>query len=267
MYMDLVQLLAWAEGRDPKAPFTLVTLVEIDGSVPQRVGAHMVVTLDGEQQGTVGGGNLEYRLVALAREMLAQRQEARCVALDLGADLGMACGGQVRAMLEPFGNRHPVVIYGCGHVCRALAPLLVSLEFDVTVVDDRPEWADSSAFPPSVKVECEEMVGHARKLGDLSQAFALVMTRGHLFDFEVLKELLQHAPGYLGVMGSASKRMTVGSMLQSLGLVDAASPHEALAAFPALHMPVGLPIGSRTPPEIAVSVAAELVQQRAERGK
>lgn len=266
MHKDLVQLLTWAEGREPRQPYTLVTLVEVDGSVPQRAGAHMIVMADGTQEGTVGGGALEYRLAALAREMLAQRQDARCIALDLGKDLGMACGGQVRAMLEPFGNLQPVTIYGCGHVCRALAPLLVSLDFAVTVVDDRPEWADPAAFPSLVSVVCEDMVVHSRRQHPSSGVFFLVMTRGHQSDFEVVKELLVHTPKYLGVMGSAHKRSVVGGLLCTLGLSDASSPEEALAAFPPLHMPVGLPIGSRTPAEIAVSVAAELVKLRAEKG-
>ncbi len=257
MHTELIHLLTWAEQQTPKMPYALVTLVEIAGSVPQRVGARIVVLLDGRQEGTVGGGNLEFRLAGLAREMLQKRQSACAVTLNLASDLGMACGGRVVALLEPFGNRHPVLIYGAGHVCRALVPLLVGIEFDVTVVDDRPEWADPAAFPEGVNVVCGDPVGHAESASDLSATRVLVMTRGHEFDFGLVKTLLPRAPLYLGVMASKSKRHAFQLKLEEAGI--------KVEQHPNLFMPVGLSIGSRTPAEIGVSIAGQLIQHRFER--
>lgn len=255
MHVELIELLQWAQSLQPRVPYALITLTEVAGSVPQRVGAHLVVTIDGRQLGTVGGGNLEFRLTELAREMLRLRAPAHAVTLNLGADLAMACGGQATALLEPFGNRHPVLIYGAGHVCRALVPLLRSVEFDVSVVDDRPEWADPTAFPEGVQVTCADPVLHVSQQDALQDVRVLVMTRGHEFDFSLVCALLPKVPLYLGVMASKSKKHSFQKKLEESGIL--------VEAHPNLFMPVGLPIGSQTPSEIAVSIAGQLILHRA----
>lgn len=255
MHAELFHLLQWAQAQQPSVPYALITLTEITGSVPQRVGAHLVVTLDGRQEGTVGGGALEYRLAELAREMLRLRADAHTVTMNLGPDLGMACGGRVSALLEPFGNRHPVLVYGAGHVCRALVPLLKTVEFEVTVVDDRPEWANPEAFPEGVKVLRTDPVQHAVQAANLGDVRVLVMTRGHEFDFSLVAALLPKAPLYLGVMASKTKKHAFQKKLEEAGIV--------VENHPNLFMPVGLPIGSQTPAEIAVSIAGQLIHHRA----
>ena len=239
---------AVGEGR----PFVLVTLVETIGSAPRPVGSRMLVFANGRIRGTVGGGTLEHRLIEEALLVLGSGKPG-LIRLDLMADLQMTCGGRVAAFLEPIELPVPVVIFGAGHVARALAPLLVQLEFDVVTVDDRADWADPSAFPHEVRVRCQEFPLAARELVDPQQTLVVIMTRDHENDVPILREILPRNPVYVGILASKSTRNHVEEQLFREGIsLDQ----------PAVHVPIGVPIGSKSPTEIAVSIAAELVSVR-----
>lgn len=248
-YMQI--LLDTLHGREP---FAQVTLIETTGSAPQETGARMMVRADGSIEGTVGGGAVEFRLIKEATEAL-QDGKSRLLHLDLSKDVGMCCGGAVRAFVEPVRLATPLVIFGCGHVCRALAPMVVRLGFALTVVDDRPEWADPLAFPEGTEVVCDSLESYCHKVEALERSFILVMTRSHSFDFQVLHHFVDRNPAYLGIMASKSKALRFRTDLEK----EAGIAAELLDR---VAMPVGLKIGSRTPEEIAVSVAAQLVQER-----
>ncbi len=150
-----------------------------------------------------------------------------------------------------------VYLFGGGHVARELAPLLARLDFCFMVLDDRAEFAVPADFPGAKEVLCADF-GHildavAPGAGD----YAVVMTRGHLFDLDVQKQLLTTPVGYIGVMGSRKKKEFVFERLREAGFSD--------WALSRIVTPVGLPLGGETPAEIALSVAAQLVQLRAER--
>jgi xanthine dehydrogenase accessory factor len=237
-----------------KEPFAQVTLIEVVGSAPQEAGARMLVRQDGSIEGTVGGGAVEFRLMQEATEAL-QDGKSRLVYLNLNDDVGMCCGGAVRAFVEPVKLATPLVIFGCGHVSRALAPLVVRLGFALTVVDDRPEWADPKAFPEGLEVVCDSLEGYCDKVEYVERSFLLVMTRSHSFDFQILAHFVDKNPAYLGIMASKSKSARFRKDLAS----EAGVSKELLDR---VSMPVGVKIGSRTPEEIAVSIAAQLVQER-----
>jgi xanthine dehydrogenase accessory factor len=234
--------------------FALVTLVEITGSAPQEVGARMLVRPDGSIEGTVGGGALEFHLVAQAKEALNDGRP-RLLSIHLKDDVGMCCGGAVKAFVEPVQTATPLVIFGCGHVCRTLAPLVSRLGFALTVVDDRPEWADPAAFPENTRVLCQDIGSVCQEITRSGEPFVLAMTRGHSFDFEILRTLVDKGLPYLGIMASKSKARTFCKRLVDEHGVDP-------ALLDRVAMPVGLPIGSQTPEEIAVSIAAQLIQER-----
>lgn len=237
-----------------KEPFAQVTLIEVIGSAPQETGARMMVRADGSIVGTVGGGALEFRLMKEAAEAL-QDGKSRLLHLNLHEDVGMCCGGAVRAFVEPVRLATPLVVFGCGHVSRALAPLVVRLGFALTVVDDRPEWADAKAFPEGTEVVCESLEGYCHKVAALERTFILVMTRSHSFDFQILHHFVDKNAAYLGIMASKSKSHRFRTDLETEAGIDT-------ALLDRVSMPVGIKIGSQTPEEIAVSIAAQLVQER-----
>ncbi|MEM6981119.1 MAG: XdhC family protein, partial [Planctomycetota bacterium] len=128
---------------DAATPFVTVTLIKADGSVPQDVGASIIVTRDGLDHGTVGGGRVETAALKHAAEMLKGDQRNELLEWNLNLDLGMTCGGRVTFFFQRVDTAAwPIVVFGAGHVAQALTRLLTTLPCQVTCVDSRPEWVE-----------------------------------------------------------------------------------------------------------------------------
>ncbi len=148
----------------------------------------------------------------------------------------------------------PLVVLGAGHVGRALARVAATADFEVTVVDDRPEFADPKALPWASRVLCRPLAGAIEAVSPGPDAFVVVCTRGHLGDAVCAEEALRSPVRYVGVIGSRRKRAATLKRLREAGV-----PEERLAA---LRLPVGLDLGAETPGEIAVAVVAEMIRLR-----
>ncbi|MDA8744440.1 xanthine dehydrogenase accessory protein XdhC [Rubripirellula amarantea] len=238
-------------------PFVAVTMVEAIGSTPQDAGSKMLVDANGLVHGTVGGGKVEFHAIEFAKEMLAD--PSRCRALvdwNLQRDIGMTCGGLVKLYFEVYNRDHwHVVVFGAGHVAQALLKVLGTLDCHVTCVDTRIEWMKRIDDHPRLTKKCvDDLTTVAATL--TSNDYVICMTMGHSTDRPVLATLFQNAisPAYLGVIGSKSKRGVLERELREEG-IDA----ETAASF---LCPIGLPIGSNQPAEIAISISAQLLQHR-----
>ena len=238
-------------------PFVSVTVVDTLGSTPQDRGSKMLVTTEGRVFGTVGGGKIETRAIEEAKSLLTDSAapKTRFHQWSLEKDIGMTCGGTVRVYFEAFNvTRWNIVVFGAGHVAQALVPLLVGLDCRVTCIDPRQEWLDRLPQSPKLsRVHTSDMPAEVAKIPDGS--FVLLMTMGHTTDKPILLEILRSRSfPYLGVIGSNSKAKRLRQDIDAAGL-----PEEAKRAF---FCPVGLPIGSDAPHEIAISVAAQLIGER-----
>lgn len=239
-------------------PCVSVTLVKASGSVPQVTGAKMLVTDEGLHHGTIGGGKLEKRTLEEAVELLRNPDPAistRLVEWSLGQDIGMTCGGSVTMFFECFNpNNWQIVIFGAGHVAQALIPMLLQLDCRITCIDPRPQWLEK--LPASSKLNCvlsADMPAEVRQLPE--QSFVALITMGHATDRPILLEILKTRQfPYVGVIGSRAKAVRLQKDVLEAGL-----PAEARNAF---HCPIGLDLGSNHPQEIAISIAAQLIQQR-----
>lgn len=234
-------------------PFVAVTLVDAHGSTPQDAGSKMIVTPCGLEHGTVGGGRIEAKAIDAALALMAERGRTKFVDWNLKADVGMTCGGRVRLYFESVNvNVWPIVIFGAGHVTQALAKLLDDLPCAVTCIDPRAEWL--ARLPESTATRCVE--DPAEEVAGLpDEAFVLCMTQGHRSDFPVLQRIFElgRTFPFLGVIGSAAKAAVLRRELRDVGIADDAID---------FCCPVGLPIGSNHPAEIAVSIAAQLLEVR-----
>jgi xanthine/CO dehydrogenase XdhC/CoxF family maturation factor len=159
-----------------------------------------------------------------------------------------------------FGELHsvadPLIIFGAGHIAVPLANLACELGFDVTVLDDREDFAQPARFAEGVRVLHLDLAEPLRDTSVSAQTFVVMLTRAHKHDFDCLRILLQQSvlPRYIGMIGSTRRvRAAFKALLQ--GGVS----RELLAH---VHAPVGIDIGAETPAEIAVSIAAELIQVR-----
>lgn len=243
------------------APFVLVILVEALGSTPQDTGAKMLVTPAGLHAGTVGGGRVEAKAIAVAQELLAasagDRARPKFVNWTLKGDVGMTCGGAVKLYFEPHpagGTSWSIAIFGAGHITQALLPVLLPLPCSITVIDPRPEWIARLPRAWNLRTECDE--DSASIVDRLpSDTFLLCMTQGHRTDRPVLARALssRNFP-YLGCIGSEAK----ATVLRQELVADGLSPERA-GQF---HCPVGLAFGTNSPHEIALSIAAQLLSER-----
>lgn len=233
-------------------PAALVTVIGVGGSAPRDATARMLVYEDGTIVGTIGGGEWERRVIAQAVDAIENRRSRRYAA-HLTRDLGMCCGGAMEAFIEPLRSRERLHIFGAGHVGGAVAGLARSLDYEVSVYDDRDEWLTPERFP-----DCERIEGDPLKnLPDTGPLdYLLIVTHSHQLDQALLQRLIERPCAYLGMIGSRAK------VAKFFVRLRAADMDEGL--FERVSAPVGLDISAETPMEIAVSICAEMVRVRRE---
>lgn len=237
-------------------PFVMVTLVDVIGGAPQNPGSKMLVTHEGLYAGTVGGGKVEFKAINEAKALLETRStKTSFVEWNLKKDVGMSCGGIVRIYFEALhSNPWKIAVFGAGHVANALIPHLLALDCQVQCVDPRKEWL--SKLPQSRKLKIthtEDMVSEVKHLDP--DTFVLLMTMGHSSDLPILLEILRTKKfPYLGVIGSRAKAARIKKDIEEANL-----PPSCKEAF---YCPVGLDLGNNHPHEIAISVIAQLLQER-----
>lgn len=245
----------FAKFQGSNTPFCCVTVVDTLGSAPANRGAKMLVTRDGLEAGTVGGGKIEARAISEALQMLESGEvEPKFQSWNLQTDLGMTCGGVVRLFFEVFGvSRWPIAIFGAGHVAQSLVRTLEPLDCGLTCFDTRADWLDKLPDDPKLRrVLSLDLAGEVAHLP--RNSFLALMTMGHATDLPVLRAALALEFPYIGVIGSKTKGAALRRTLSQEGF----SPENCARFF----CPIGLPIGSNQVAEIALSIAAQLLQER-----
>ena len=234
----------------------IATVIERQGSAPSTPGQKLVIGADGTAVGSVGGGAVEREAIERMQTLLAQGGSQPV--LDwyaLAADLSMACGGRVQLLFEPMPAATPALLIGAGHIGFALCQLLPRLGFRVVITDSRPGAADPDRFQgvPGVVVRS----GHPDAVASDIPVSAPVVaaTHAHALDEAAVVWAVERGHAYVGCIGSKGKAHKIREALTRQGL-----PKERILA---VRMPIGVAIGGRSPEEIAVSIAAELIAWRA----
>lgn len=229
----------------------LCTVISESGSTPRSRGASMWVRPDGTIAGTVGGGLIEYQAIQEAVKMLEHGGSSCVWHKELTEKDGMACGGSADIYMETLGRRDELVIFGAGHVGKALAQLGAFTGFKVTVWDEREEFANEENIPWARCVACPIDKIYENGIAFHERSYVVIMTRGHLVDADAVAVTDGQPGAYYGMIGSRSKIGTVRKMLLERGV---SAEH-----FDRIFKPIGLPIKAETPNEIAVSVMAEIL--------
>lgn len=236
----------------------LVTIVRANGSTPQRVGAKMLVFADGRVVGTIGGGCYENDALWKAREALKTRKAATVryeLADDFAEETGLICGGQMEVFIEPIEPAPAVYIFGAGHVGYYVARVAHEAGFEIHVVDDREAFANTARFPNAAEVVVDDIPAWLARADLPASSYAVIVTRGHRNDLDVLRALAPRTLRYLGLIGSRAKiKRLYDALVEEGSLTPEQLTH--------LHAPVGLDIGAITPQEIAVSIVAEMIAVR-----
>ena len=231
--------------------YVMVSIVALQGSSPRGVGSKIIVTED-KQFDSIGGGHLEYKAIAQAREMLAHGGKTQMIDYRLGASLGQCCGGKVNLMFEIFSSiKLPVVVFGAGHVGRALVPLLAQLPVQVTWVDSRYDMLPKQLPSGVVGVHEEHPQDHVADC--LAGSCYLIMTHHHGVDLALTQAVLNRADAsYLGVIGSVTKGRKFRQRL--------AAKDYSQVVIDQFNCPMGKAgIIGKQPMEVAIAIAAQVM--------
>ena len=239
-------------------PAVLCTLTFKDGSGPRDPGAKMLVTSKGEAVGTIGGGGMERLLVGRALEALEERKPCSYhFAMGIPAREGMIsvdskCGGEVKIFMDPIYPDPRLVIMGSGLIAQFVARYAQDCGFTVIIVDDA-ETATQENFP-EMKIH-DKPYPESLKGVDIRHSDYVAMLHGET-DFEIngLRKAVKAMPAYIGLLGSRNKRKEHVKQLKEEGL-----PEKMVEKIKG---PIGLEIEAETPEEIAISIVAELIQQK-----
>lgn len=248
---SIYQALAELEKNNQSA--ALCTVTKSEGSTPRHVGSKMLVHPDGNFIGTVGGGELENRVIKAALESI-QNETAQTLSYSMAdpsrGDPGV-CGGQVEVFVEPILPTPLLIVIGAGHVGKAVVHLAKWLGFRVAVSDDRAEFCTPESIPEAdayYPVAMDELPKHIT----IDKRTVLILTtRGSAIDAAGLSPLLDSAAAYIGIIGSKRRWATTVKALKDKGVSD-----EKIAR---VHSPMGLELQAETPEEIAVSIMAEVM--------
>jgi xanthine dehydrogenase accessory factor len=264
---------ALTEVLDRGEPACLVTVAKVRGSAPRDAGARMLVT-ETETIGTIGGGQLEYQCIRIAVERIRAESGGDDLirTFPLGSNCGQCCGGVVDVLFESvtaesagrlleihelheLQQNFVIAIFGAGHVGSATVATLAGLDCQVRWIDSRNAIFPGNLPANVVAMETDLPAGEVATMPPGS--YYLVMTHSHSLDLDICDQVLRRRDAqYCGLIGSLSKRRRFERLLRKQGVSD-----EMLAE---LSCPIGVSgIPGKRPQEIAIAVAAELLQIQA----
>ncbi len=250
--MSIYKALVELEERNSAG--ALCTIILSKGSTPRHVTSKMIVYPDGHIVGTVGGGEVENRVIKEAVEAI-EDHKPRLLAYNMAdparGDPGV-CGGQLEIYVEPIIPKPVLVVIGAGHVGKAVAHLAKWLGFIVAVSDDRQDFCNPQAVPDGDAYYAVPMEELSQRMEITPWTYIVLTTRGVNVDIKGLPSLLNSKAAYIGVIGSKRRWATTTKKLQQEG-VDA-------KLIERVHSPIGIEIHAETPEEIAVSIMAEIIK-------
>jgi xanthine dehydrogenase accessory factor len=221
----------------------LVTVVKANGDYATALGRRALVWLDRDPLGDLNLGRLEARALTDAAQALTQRLPHMLTYDD----------DQVELFVEVQRRPPTLIVVGAGHVAQPLATLGKLIDFEVVVIDDRPQFANAERFPQADRVIAAPFRPTLRGWPIDADTFIVLVTRGHSHDVECLLEILDSPARYIGMIGSKRRVRAVFDLLEK----EQGIPREK---FDRVYAPVGLDIGAESPAEIAVCIIAEVIK-------
>jgi xanthine dehydrogenase accessory factor len=247
--------------------FTVATIIKSSGSVPGKPGFKIVVDSNGNHFGTVGGGAIEKQIITDCLEIIKSgNPEIKDYLLSDKTTASksktgpkvvpMKCRGRISVFFEICGQKPNLYIFGGGHVGSALINIISNLNYQITLIDNRNEYANSDKHPKADEIIEVDYEKYAKKFKPEPDDFIVIVTHGHNFDFKVLKILFERKLDlkYIGLIASQSKsREMITGIKKAFGKKTNVDN---------IFSPIGLKIGGDTAEEIALSIAAEIQSVR-----
>lgn len=223
----------------------LITITETSGSTPRKQGTIMGIFKD-SIVGTIGGGNIEFKLINLTREMLDKNETYKEFSYNLTTDdeLKMNCGGSMKGIIKIFSPTPKLLICGAGHIGQKLFNIAKNLSFNTKIIDDREELKNDC---PNITLGTFENILKSELITE--NTYIVIATRGHLLDEKVLNLVKNRGAKYIGIIGSRKKITALKENLEKNGKIN-----------DNIYAPVGLKISDGTPEEIAIEILAEILK-------
>ena len=223
----------------------------------------MAVGKNGNIQGSIGGGEIEKYCIEKAKEVFKTKDKFM-LDFDLSpkanGPVSMDCGGKLSIEFEYVDSINViekeivsplcVYIFGAGHVAFELCPVLEHLGFDVIIYDERKDFATKKRFPSAKDIICKSYKDIEKYIKINPNDYIVVCTPDHIYDIEVLEQILKFKCKYVGCIGSKNKAHGTRVYLEENGF--------SKEAVNSIHSPIGLELYGDTPEEIAISIAAEI---------
>ena len=228
----------------------LCIIVNSKGSTPRKVGAKMIVKEDGSIIGTIGGGNLEKKVIENGLKQIKDN-EPKIYKHDLLHQHNMCCGGSVEIYIEPIQKMNKLYIFGAGHTGNALAKYAIEMDFEIYIIDDRKAYLKEIDIEGINKLNLD----YKKVLPTLpfdENTYIVIMTYEHSHDRDILAYCISQPHAYLGMIGSERKVKLTKKMFTE-GEIATKS------ALKKIDMPMGISINAEGPDEIAISILAKLI--------
>lgn len=232
--------------------YAFATVIESTSKgTPQKTGSKMVVLEDGTLIGTIGGGRNEKAAKEECLKAIATGKTCIVTYDFFGGEDRSVCGGRIKVFIEPFLGQVKLIICGAGHIALPLSVVAKILNFHVTVIDNRKEFANKERFPHVDQIILGNHSQNLEKIKTTKNTMIMVVTQGNEFDFECLRVSMAKDFGYLGVISSKAKRIKFLRRLKDLKI-----PAKRIRS---INIPAGIDIGAQTPEEIAISIVSQMI--------
>ncbi len=236
-----------AKAEEDNEPIALLHVVTAPAALASAQGQHALLALDGTLDGSLALGPADEEIRHVAAALLESGRS--------GMARATTPNGEVAVYVEIQARPPRLVIVGAGHIAAPLARLAKQLDFHVTVLDDRPAFANRARFPDADRIVVDYFQPALRDLDLDRQTYIVLVTRGHQHDVESLIAVLDRPTAYIGMIGSARRVRAVFELLEREKGID---PRR----LDKVYSPIGLDIGAETPAEIAVAIMAEIIKVR-----
>jgi len=224
----------------------LATVISTDPGAPVSVGKKLAVDLEGRSAGSFGEEDFDSKVVEMCLETIKKGEST--------SQSGTFEGNRVEMFLDLIEAPPKMIIFGAGHIALPLSQIGKTVGFRIVVVDDREEFASRDRFPEADEVKVLDFDKSADRLNIDSTTYLVLITRGHKHDEIILRSKACEKAAYIGMIGSKRRAAAVLNSLKKDGYSQ--------KFIDRIHTPIGVRIGSQTPEEIALSIAAEVVKVR-----
>jgi xanthine dehydrogenase accessory factor len=210
----------------------------------------MIVYEDGQQDGTIGGGSLELKVIKDAMKVM-QESKPKKIGYDLGDDLSMNCGGYAEIYIEPVLSQQQLFIFGAGHIGKVLAKYAPDFGFAVTLIDNR-DGIENDIDLTRISLDTRTYTIAAKEFDFNNQSFVVIVSPKHKYDEEILEIVAKKPAAYIGMIGSKNKVAKAKERMLKEKILTENELNK-------IDMPIGIKFNAQTPEEIAVSILAKII--------